>query len=327
MPVDKKVFSRLKLLDNLLRRPEGISYRQMQEILASEGHTVSIRTIQKDIETLKKDYGAAFREGRSGHQILVRYQDVTNSTLASDASATRIKEAREKLEKELFFPHLLFAASMLEHLAEGNPVQQFIDAVDFDYNGDLTGIEFFPDLLRAIINRTCVSFTYKPFNAESFSVTVSPILLKNYNQRWYLICMSTVDGRYYIDALDRIQGEIVFADEIPFKEPDYNYVRDCLSYTYGVGNAFNDAVPIEPIVLKVSSEYYPYLKTKPFPEQEAYEEDGQYIVSFKLKINKELKNRILALGSDAEVLAPKTLRDDISLIVNKMNRYYAVTTK
>jgi predicted DNA-binding transcriptional regulator YafY len=326
MPVEKKVSSRLRILDNLFRRQVGVSYRQIQEILAAEGYAVSVRTIQNDIDVLKKDYGATFREGRSGHQILLRYQDITKSALASDASKTLINEAREKLEKELFSPHLLFAASMLEHLAEGNPVRQFIDAVDFDYNGDLTGIEYFPDLLRAIINRTCISYTYKPFNADPLSVTVSPILLKNYNQRWYLICMSMVDGRYYINALDRIQ-EIVFADDIPFKEPDYDYVRDCLAHTFGVGKAFTDDIPTEQVVLKVSSKYYPYLETKPFPEQEARKEGEYYIVSFKLKINKELKNRILALGPEAEVLAPIALRDDISLIINTMRDSYAKITK
>lgn len=327
MPVDKKIHLRLQLLDHLLRMPDGITYRMIQESYGKEGFKVSIRTIQKDIDVLCKDYLADMQITRCGHQVRVRYKDTTKSVFSHTSTASFIEVVKSRLEKEIFNPHFLIAASILEHLAEGNPVQQYVDAVDFGYNEDLSGIEYFPFLLRAIINRQCVSFTYHPFGRPAVDVTVSPYLLRLYNQRWFLICKTTVDGPYFIDALDRIEGEVLIADNSPFIYPDYEYIRKCLDYTIGTNNAFNEDVPVDSISLRVSTEYYPYLETKPFIDQEASLDGDSYIVSFRAKVNKELVNRILALGTEAEVLAPEDLRKIISLKISELSIRYQETTK
>lgn len=327
MPVDKKIHLRLKLLDHLLRRSGGITYRMIQECYGNEGFKVSIRTIQKDIEMLQADYQADLQVTRVGHQVRVRYKDTTKSVFSSTSTSSLIEDVKSRLEKEIFNPHFLIAASILEHLAEGNPVQEYVDAVDFGYNEDLSGIEYFPSLLRAIINRQCVSFTYHPFHKPSVDVTVSPYLLRLYNQRWFLICKTTADGPYFIDALDRIEGEVRITEGSPFICPDYKYIRMCLDYTIGMNNAFNVDVPVEPVSLRVSSEYYPYLESKPFMDQETSLYGDSYIVSFRAKINKELVNRILALGTEAEVLAPDNLRIIISQKISELNTRYNKTTK
>lgn len=327
MPVDKKVYHRLKFLDNLLRSQDGVTYSQIQKSYKKKGYEVSIRTIQKDIELLEKEYQAELKESRSGHQIQLRYKDVTRSVLFPISTSALIEDVRTKLEDQSFFPHFLIAASILEHIAEGNPVQQFIDAVEFDYNTERTWIGYFSTLLRAIINRVCVSFKYQVSENESKEVTVSPYLLKQYNQRWYLVCKSESINHYLLDALDRIKGEVVVNSEAHFIEPDFNYLHECFYYTIGVSAALNDAIPVEDIVLRVSEKYFKYLDAKPFPDQESEQLDGYHLVRFRAKINRELMNRILSMGADAEVIAPEPLRDDVSMEINKMSASYQKMAK
>ena len=327
MPVDKKLFIRLKVLDNLLRQKSGVTYKYIKDIYRGEGYNVTVRTIQKDIEMLKDEYGAHIQCSHIGHQISIRYQDITQSAFAIVSTQTLIEETRKKLEKELFSPHFLISASILEHIAKGNPIQQFVDAVNFDYNVELDGLEFFPYLLRAIINQHCVSFEYKPFSKGNRRIKVSPYLLKYYNQRWFLICKTIGSPYYSINALDRIQGEIRVEEKIPYDIPDYNYINDCLNNTIGLTDAFNDRIPVEEILIKISDSYYPYLETKPFPNQESYFENGFHVIRFCVKINKELISRILSLGAEAEIIEPQHLRDYISIRINDMIKAYGNTTK
>ncbi len=264
---------------------------------------------------------------RNGHQILLKYEDITRSVLSPLSTSTLIKDVQKQLEDQSFFPHFLIAASILEHIAEGNPVQQYVDAVEFDYNTERTWIGYFSALLRAIINRTCISFTYQVSENETKEVTVSPYLLKQYNQRWYLVCRSESVNHYLLDALDRIIGDVVVNSEAHFIEPDYTYLQECFYYTIGVNAALNDAVPVEDIELRVSEKYFKYLDAKPFPDQESEHVDGYYSVRFRAKINRELMNRILSMGADAEVVAPGALRNDISVEINKMSKRYQKITK
>jgi predicted DNA-binding transcriptional regulator YafY len=327
MPVDKKVHSRLHFLDKLFREQEGITYNQIKSRLEDNGYPVTIRTIQKDIDVLKAEYGAVFQTSRFGHQIQIRYKDITRSIFAPLSTSEHVREVKKRLEKELYYPAFLLSASILEHIADDNPIRQFIDAVDFDENAELSGVEYFPYLLRAIINRQCVTFTYKPFKSEERIVTVSPYLLKLYNQRWFLVCKTFEDGPFYIDALDRIKGKIVVNEDVSFINADYSYIRQCLEDTIGTTDAFNDDVPVENITLSVASDYFPYLDTKPFPHQESRIEGEQHLVSFRAKINRELISRILYLGTRVEVLSPEYLREEILLKIKELSDMYTITTK
>ena len=329
MPVDKKVKERHQLLDELFRTPEGLKYTQIQESLSEHNIAVTVRTIQQDIAYFETHYNAKFKAGlRIGHSTLIRYCDITRSVLDKSGIAEKLLEVSKIIQSNNdLYPHYIFASSIIQHLLSGNSVDEFYNAVDFGSNINLTGIELFGDILKSIINKQCISFHYRPSCDEPLFVTVSPYRLKQYNQRWFLICKSIGSDLYSFDALDRIEGNILDSSA-EFEEPDWNRLSG-LQDTIGTYDALNEDVQPEDIILKVSKKRFPFIESKPFhwSQEQLESTTDSELIKLHIKVNRELTNTILYYGDDIEVLKPDHLRKNIGLISNNMAAKYAQSTK
>ena len=323
MPVNKKVIERERILDSLLRTPNGISYEQLQKKLYKRHIDVSIRTIKEDIHRMMK-YGSAklkFFRKKGGHSVFVRYENIAVSPVTEDI--------KNKLRKKWDNPHFLLAASIVEHLGDSISVEQFNQAVDFNVNTELTGIEFFNELLNSIINRNCVTIDYKPFSKNPVSVTVSPYVLKEYNNRWFLICRTLGRSNYFTNALDRIRN-VRPTPSATYEEPDYEYIRDCFNSVVGITDAFRRDKKIEKIRLKVTKALFNYIETKPIhPDQEVRPlKDGKhYHIDLNLKVNYELIHLLIGLGSGLKVIYPKSLQKSVADEISKISDLYNITRK
>ena len=91
----------------------------------------------------------------------------------------------------------------------------------------------------------------------------------------------------------------------------------------GVSSNKSDAFTL--IVLRVCAEQLPYMLTKPLHHtQEICEllQDGNAIVSIKVKPNFELIQLLLSFGERVTVLEPETLREEIKhRIENNLRNY------
>ena len=320
MPVDKKVTERHIILDDLFRSSDGMTYAQLQKELGDKGIIVTTRTIQKDIAFFKSNYGASFKYGlRKSHSALVRYTDTTKSLLDKGAIAEKILEISKEIKTNNdLYPHFVLASEIIQHLCAGNSIEGFYDAVDFGDNIDLKGIELFGDILRAIVNKQCITFTYKPYTKSPIPLTVSPYRLKQYNLRWFLICKTKGVDYYSFDALDRIEGNIAHSNA-EYEEMD----RTCLDGLYdtiGMKYALNDSIPAEDVVIKVKKGRYRYIESKPIHRSQELIEDKDDTLTLRLhvKVNPELVSSLLSFGDDVEVLEPLKLREDIRLIINNL---------
>lgn len=329
MPVDKKTSARHLLLDKLFRTSDGLSYVQIKKELADKGISVTVRTIQQDISSFENDYGATFEKGRrKGHSVLIRYRDITKSVLDRSRVTDWIIQMSEKIQKDNdLYPHYVLASSIIQHLVDGNSIEAFYDSVDFGSNKDLTNIELFGDILKAIINKQCISFFYKPYNRETRFVTVSPYKLKQFNQRWYLICKTIGYDRYFLDALDRIEGGISISDT-KYEEFDNRRLGGIFD-TIGTTSALDDNCMPEDVVLKVSKKRYPFIESKPIHSSQTCIETNEdsYTITLHVKINPELESTILYFGDDVEVLMPLPFRYRIQNIINNLATKYNLTTK
>ena len=79
------------------------------------------------------------------------------------------------------------------------------------------------------------------------------------------------------------------------------------------------------VILSVSNSRYNYIKTKPLHlTQRKLGEDKAYTrISINVKINKELIALLLSFGSDIEVLAPVSLREEIAQKIHAMSGKYS----
>jgi predicted DNA-binding transcriptional regulator YafY len=183
--------------------------------------------------------------------------------------------------------------------------------IHLDKNENLKGLEHLDVLYQAILKQIVLRLTYQSFTAHTASSMVfHPYILKEFNNRWFLVGRKENEERILTLALDRIV-RIDYDLSVDYKQENFdadNYYKD----TYGV-SVMGEAQLWE-VHLKIDSHNAPYVTTKPFhASQQLVEqfEDGSIHIQLRLHLNYELERLILGFGDSIEVLHPKLLRKRI----------------
>lgn len=180
-----------------------------------------------------------------------------------------------------------------------------------DKNENLKGLHFLDMLYQAIIKKVVVVLTYKSFKSkEQQQFHFHPFVLKEFNNRWFLVGKKKASFPIVNLALDRIIA-IDFDFNLPYIEENFdaeNFYKDV------VGVTVNQGVSAKKSKLWIDADNAPYVTTKPFHHSQKIEEqheDGSITVSLVLKINYEFERLILGFGCGIEVIAPESLRKRI----------------
>ncbi|MGB1041567.1 MAG: helix-turn-helix transcriptional regulator, partial [Flavobacteriales bacterium] len=183
--------------------------------------------------------------------------------------------------------------------------------IHLDKNENLKGLQFLDELYMAIVKKVCLSIKYQSFKAREPSlINFHPYILKEFNNRWFLIGRNTKEQAIRNLALDRIVS-IDYNLDIPYRNYDFDgeaYYKN----TVGVTVLNDDS--LKEIKLKINRANAPYVLTKPFHHSQEFVErleDGSVIVQLKVHTNFELERLILGFGSSIEVLSPRELRGRI----------------
>lgn len=201
--------------------------------------------------------------------------------------------------------------------------------VEFQNNNELKGLEWFGSLLESCLNKETLTIEYQPYSEPQVTFNVSPYWLKQYNNRWFLICK---DEKYEYTlhlALDRIMS-VKQNPSIRYrkmKESQDMYFR----HVIGVSKHAN--AQHKEIILRVQPNRIKYIETKPFTDMQTISSqnvDGTYDVKFRIELNvehpelnKELIQTIMSFGSDVEVIKPLEIRNEVKRIVEIMMGKYS----
>lgn len=329
MPVDKQVMLRYQVLNKCFRNRfrEYTKYDLTDEcnkaLRSVDKQDVSVRTILNDINNLEADYGIRLLENfRKGNKRLYRYVDTDYSLplfRINDTERHKLQDAIYVLERFEGEPMYDWARTLLMQIEGGLFDDESTSVVSFQSNPDLKGINLFGKLLQAIIKKRVLKIKYEPFEKSPFSANVYPYFLKQFNNRWYLICQTVGYDTLAHFALDRIDS---FEEtKMKYKEPDVDfeeYFDDIIGVT----------VPekIEPVdvLLRVRNYRANFIRTKPLHLTQRIIKETKDFTTFSInvKINKELIALIMSFDSDAEVLSPASLREEIGRRVKAMNNIY-----
>jgi len=183
-------------------------------------------------------------------------------------------------------------------------------------------------LLKAINLGRQISFTYCNYQtSEKKEYKVSPIRLKEYLRRWYLVSTSVDGGSIRTFGLDRIQDLNILNNDKTTSNK--SHIAQLKNYDDIVGLNYNadGFESIEDIELEVKNIQIKYLKSlKLHHSQQCFINDnGDWgKVTYKLRPNYEFVSQILKLGVNARVIKPQILRDDIAKHIKQMHAYYDV---
>ena len=263
--IKKNAIIRYKILDSLLsNRNRYYTITDMldkvNEALELDGmEPVSRRCIEKDLNALEcAPYDADItRDWKNGRKY-IRYEEEGFSIFTK-----KLSEDEENLLSEVLNTLGQFGGldsfEWLDGLKSRLDIKEHRRIIQFDSNPYLTNSNLLGSLFTAISNKQVLALKYHNFSSPvQKEYIIHPYLLKEYNNRWFLI-VGLECGEIYTFAVDRIdsfepQPHIAYIE--PSEDLEERY-EDIVGVTL-----FNDR-KIENIVLWVSDKGYPYIATKP----------------------------------------------------------------
>ena len=324
MPHIKNALIRYRIIDRCIRNKYK-SYPSKQELReaceenlfgTNYGEHICDSTIEKDLFNMRMDHDAPIKYSKKHNGYY--YEDPSYSI--NDIPLTE-----DDLES------IQFAVNTLQQFREVDMFKQFGQAIDkivdrvaieskqslnsenpivqFETAYSSGGNEFLPLLYEAIISKNKVIFNYKSFKSTDFKERiVSPLLLKEYRNRWYLISFDESKNDIITFALERMLNleSIKENSTIPssFNPKEY--------FEYSTGITAYKGEP-ELIEIKADSISAKYILSQPFHHsQKLISENNEYsIFQLKVFISEELIRSFLSFGGEIEVLSPVNLRSVI----------------
>ena len=337
--VKKNAIMRYKILDSLLsnrNRYYSISelLEKVNEALELDGmEPVSRRCIEKDLNTLEcAPYEAVIERVWYHGKKCIRYAEEGFSIFTK-----KLTEEEENLLSEVLNTIGQFDGldtfEWLDSLKKRLDIKEHRRIIQFDSNPYFEGRNLIGSLFTAISNKQVLALKYHTFkDPQVREVVVYPYLLKEYNNRWFLI-VGVEDGTILNFALDRID-DFKPMPHIDYIEPDED-LESRFDDIVGV-TLFKDK-PTEDILLWVNEEGYQYVKTKPLhgsqrdvkgEEDKAVRErypalQGGRFFRLQCILNYELEQLLMSKMNQLVVLEPATLKDSLINRIKKMDSLYS----
>lgn len=337
--VKKNAIMRYKILDSLLsnrNRYYSISelLEKVNEALELDGmEPVSRRCIEKDLNTLEcAPYEAAIERVWYHGKKCIRYAEEGFSIFTK-----KLTEEEENLLSEVLNTIGQFDGldtfEWLDSLKKRLDIKEHRRIIQFDSNPYFEGRNLIGSLFTAISNKQVLALKYHTFkDPQVKEVVVYPYLLKEYNNRWFLI-VGVEDGTILNFALDRID-DFKPMPHIDYIEPDED-LESRFDDIVGV-TLFKDK-PTEDILLWVNEEGFQYVKTKPLHGSQRDvkgEEDktmrekypalqGGRFFRLQCILNYELEQLLMSKMNQLVVLEPATLKDSLINRIKKMDTLYS----
>ncbi len=279
--------------------------------------TLSRRTIMYDIRHMKDGilgYYAPieYDRGRKSYQ----YSDSNFSINQAPLSAKTLEELDQVLLILRQFSgqeKLNGMGSAIAKLEHGLNIQRDENAeplIQFEHSLNAPGQKWLDILYQHIKKEDCLSISYQAFGKDITHHIVSPYLLKEYNNRWFLFGFNHKDEYIQNLALDRIR-------EIRKSLKSFERVQQ-----FNPGVYFNDIVgvtlpengKVTRILIKAFGKQAKYIETKPLHKSQRVHKrkKNSIVFAYDLIPNFELESKILAYANLVKVIKPIDLRDKIA---------------
>lgn len=340
MPITKNALIRLKYLDRLLSDRHHYYDRRMltekvNEMLDADGFkTVDKRTIELDIiDLMDAPFNAPIEEIKMGNKTIVKYSKSSFSIFREELSHEEANLLREVLSTIGQFDGLNHF-EWLDKFKMGLGLQNRRQIISFSNNPYLKNSNLLGTLFDNISNKVVIRLSYHTFADEAIrSIDFHPYLLKQYNDRWFLLGAADNDRAILTFALDRIDNVE------PLPERKYEDCTEDLAERFEdiVGVTLYEDRPVEHILCWVSDDAKGYITTKPIHgsftpikgekdmklREEFPQLEGGMFFTLDCISNYELTRGLCSYGKDLIVLRSNgTVADDVRKRICEMSESY-----
>lgn len=316
MSSNKNALIRYKTLDKCLKNKykkytlEDLIDECSEALFEFEGKEsfVSKRTIQLDLQNMRSEKFGYEAPIEVYEKKYYRYSDQDYSIhniQVNESDLKAMNNAVQILKQFKDFSMFKEMNGVIQKLEDSIQSTQQKSIIHLDKNDRLLGLEYIDVLYQAILNKQVLRILYQSFKArEAQYMAVHPQLLKEYNNRWFLICWHK--QKMYNLALDRME-EIMIDDKAQYHDKNLDADR---YFGEVIGATVVENQRPQNVVFKVTRKHAPYVITKPFHHSQTIVDEQPDWIVFKIQVqlNFELERVILGLGEFIHVLGPRKLK-------------------
>lgn len=299
MSVQGKI-KRYSLIIEKIKNGRDTSFEAVKEFLFDNGFEHTKRTIQRDIDDLRNEFGVELLYDSSKNNYYIDYENSPN------------------FESFVRFLELVNTADLLKESFKNK--SKTLQHIVFDNSEGLQGIQYLELFLTAIKQHREISFTHYNFQKNKTTKRLlKPYLLKEYANRWYIVGEQEGVKEFRNFGIDRVSNvKITENTFIPKTDIDINYL-----YKDVIGMVYSEDVK-QKVVLSFNPEQGQYIKTLPLhhSQQILIDTDSDFQISLDIIPNRSLIERILMYGSNIKVIEPITLQDKIKGIYKDAQSQY-----
>ncbi len=333
MARSKYQFGRFQIIDRELRKRDQVKTKDLKKIIESElSINVDIKTIQEDLKVMRDD-------SVLGYYAPIEYDTRTKSYYYTDKSYTirafGLKEDEiqtllmyaQRLKLYSDYGLLKMFSSAMDKVLNAVTIQKnvggearFNEWVQFEEIMPMQGGEFIPIIADALENKRKLQLTYRKFQSYDIASVkiVAPHLLKEYENRWYMIAYDEEDALMKTYALDRI--EALTPMDAHF-EPQHIDFREHFKDSMGI--TINNTPPQE-IILSFDPIQGMYVKSLPLHHSQKILTDNELetVISIFVKPTYEFYAKILSFGSKVKVISPTEIAEALQKMLQQTLQNY-----
>lgn len=325
MPHIKNALIRYRIIDKSLRNkykpfPSKQELKQACEEAmygSSNGDNICDSTIEKDMFAMKMEHDAPIKYSKRDKGYYYEDEDFSiNEIPLSDEDVQAIKFAANTLAQfrdvDMFKQFGFALDKIFDRInISSNPNDAALEQyVKFETVPSFKGSDFLSPLLTAIKESKVVLFDYESFiSGKRKRRKVTPLLLKEYRNRWYLVCYDIVKETIVTYGLDRM-FDLDISTEVAVKPQDFS-PEDFFKHSIGI--TANSSSP-DKVVFKCSNIASKYIDSQPFHSSQRRMKTGKNRSTFELEvlISEELIRSFISYADEIEVIKPKKLKDEIA---------------
>ncbi|MGB0423456.1 MAG: helix-turn-helix transcriptional regulator [Flavobacteriales bacterium] len=334
MAQNKNALIRYKTIDKCLQNSnrrwtlEDLIVACSDALYEYEGRDVNVskRTIQLDVQLMRSDklgYNAPIEVyERKYYRYAEEGFSITDIPLTEN-DMNVLSETVEMLKQFKDFSLFSELGGIIQRLEDkvysekGNTKA----IIHLDKNERLKGLTYLDELYQAILKKVCLKLDYKSFKArKSSSFIFHPYILKEFNNRWFVIGRKEGNTAILNLALDRIEA-VEYDLSIAYTNQDFDG-DTFYSNTIGV-TVLNDSA-LHDVILRIDKKNAPYILTKPFHHSQELierEKDGSILIKLRVHLNFEFERLVLGYADALEVERPRFFRNRIR---RKLEQAYQV---
>jgi len=335
MPHIKNALIRYRVIDKCLRNSlrsfpskQDLRHACEEELYGSvSGDHISDSTIEKDLFAMRMEMDAPIKYSKRNEGYYYSNPDFSIQEIPlSEDDIQSIKFAASTLAQfknaEIFKQFGFALDKILDRAAASNvdTFQNKEEVVQFEKGTVESGNEFLPLLLKAIKKGTIVYFDYASFiSGVKKRRKVTPLLLKEYRNRWYLISYDVVKADIITYGLDRMENLELTKEkgEQPKRfDPD-------IFFKHSMGITTSHQQP-EKVLFRANPIASKYINSQPFHSSQKVNKETNSETFFELYvlISEELIRAFLSYGGEVEVIEPKELRNELKSRIQLMYELY-----